>query len=554
MGSESPPATMGRRTPAVDSGSEGRRTPAADSNSALGRNQACYNCRRPVCGQCLSTYRRDDCEYPDKQGRSRAEILEEDISRVQYRIYQLEHPQEAHSSVQLHHPYRQINPAQMPGLYQILDAPSPVPSPGPVLSAPPNVFIKSPASTSDSWWTADEPPMHMVENLLDTFLPYADDWGFFLDAARFKAAALLPLPPGHHARPTPALLAAVYLAAIALSPSPALKTHEKPVLARALAALPASLAGLHPARALHALQAELLLARYFFGAGKSLEGGYHTAAAVSLAVAGGLHTVRREGPGRGTAAEWAERVGACWATATLDKTWAVALGTQPNWNDAIDTPWPEDDDAEGSEPSTPTVATFTARTEVPASRVSPKTVLAKAAILWQQANTLTASWKPEMSREDARKFSPAFDELDSRISDFRRAVGRLPAQSPRNRTLVVGCSIAHAAALTLHLPLAPTHARSKARCIAAATALLEVVAHADLALADAPVYIDPILAPVWGLAARVAVDALRETRQGREGPLAAVFERALAVMRPFAGSSRLIRCYVDKIQAAYDAV
>lgn len=39
------------------------------------------------------------------QGRSRIQVLEEDISRVEARIYELEHPEQPASSIQLHDPY-----------------------------------------------------------------------------------------------------------------------------------------------------------------------------------------------------------------------------------------------------------------------------------------------------------------------------------------------------------------------------------------------------------------------------------------------------------------
>lgn len=43
------------------------------------------------------------------QARSRIQILEEDISRLETRIYELEHPEEISSSVQLLNPYGGIS-------------------------------------------------------------------------------------------------------------------------------------------------------------------------------------------------------------------------------------------------------------------------------------------------------------------------------------------------------------------------------------------------------------------------------------------------------------
>ncbi|KAJ7762380.1 Zn(2)-Cys(6) binuclear cluster domain-containing protein [Mycena maculata] len=539
----------------MDSEAQEQGSRPAESSSMVRRHQACYNCRlrkmrcdsrRPICGQCANTVRWEDCEYPDKQGRTRAETLEEDIARVQHRIHQLEHPEEANSSVQLHNPYQPgRNPAQIPGLYQIREIQTPMFSESPSMS-------QSSASASDSWWASEEPPMHMVETFLDTFLAYAADWGFFLDAPRFRAATLLRLPLGHHSRPAPALLAAVYLAGITLSPAPALRAHERTLLARALSALPASLAGLHPRRALHTLQAELLLAHYFLAAGKFIEGGYHTAAAVSLAVSCGLHRVRSEAPGAlRDVIERAERIGACWATVTLDRTWAAALGTQRNWPDTLDTPWPlepEEYIEEVAEPLSLTVESLLDGEEPFPTTLSPKTLLAMAAILWEQANSLAACWKPNMRIQDSREFFAAFSTLDARITDFRRAAAASAAywQNPSNRTLLVGCSIAHASAIQLHAPLVTAIPQSNRKCADAATAVLDVIAHADLAGAA---YINPIIAPVWATACRIAVDEIRVRQE-----LVTVFERALATMRPFAGSCVLIQYHVEKVQEAYDSI
>ncbi|KAJ6617053.1 hypothetical protein B0H10DRAFT_1757667, partial [Mycena sp. CBHHK59/15] len=289
-----------------------------DSESHLQRGQACYHCRRrkmanfpsrPICGQCSRASRPDDCEYTDNQGRSRVEILEEDISRIETRIYELEHPEAApNDSVLLYHPYQQPQRrTQMPSLFQVLD--------------------------------------------LDAFLPYASDWGFFLDISHFRRDALLQFPIGHHLRPTPALLATVYLIGITFSDS--LKVHEKTFLSRALSSLPVSLSGLHPHKAIHALQAEILLSNYFFSSGRFLEGKYHVTAAVSLSVSSALHKIRSEYSALtvgvstlrppANSIEEGERVDACWTTLVLDKSWAVALATHPNMQDsgdALDTPWP----------------------------------------------------------------------------------------------------------------------------------------------------------------------------------------------------------------------
>ncbi|KAJ7146419.1 hypothetical protein C8R44DRAFT_656725, partial [Mycena epipterygia] len=467
--------------------------------SSLQRGQACAYCRRrkmrcdgrrPVCGQCLRASRSEDCEYTDNQSRSRADILEEDIIRIESRIYELEHPVEAAgSSVFLHHPYKQPQRlGQMPSLSQVINSPGP--------SAP------TPSSGADAWWNSSEPPNNVVETLLDTFLPYAPDWGFFLDPSRFRRDALLPLPIGHHSRPSPALLTTVYLIGITLSNSSTLKAHEKTFLSRALSSLPMSLSGLHPRKAMHALQTEILLSNYFYVSGRFLEARYHTTAAASLAVSSGLLQIQ---PSAVADAEEAERLDACWTTIILDKSWAVALAIHPNVQDSsgtLEMPWPEND-------TSVTVSQFLEGTEPPASAMSTKTLLAKAAILWERANNLVVGWKSDMRPQESTQFSTTFNALDTRTRDFLNTISSNdPApNSPASdhRALVVGRSIAHAAVIQLHGTFAQTDAQSKhwQKCLTAAKSILHLIVGADLRDAT---FINPIAGAVWVTACEIVID------------------------------------------------
>ncbi|KAJ6541774.1 hypothetical protein B0H19DRAFT_1381367 [Mycena capillaripes] len=476
--------------------------------------------QKPVCGPCLRASHEDDCEYTaENLGRSRIEILEEDISRIQARIYELEHPEIARSSVYLYHPYREAqNPAQMAGLHQMLD------------TFEPSMLFESLTSTSTTpeyWWSSDEPPKHMIESFLDTFLLSASDWGFFLDVANFRRDALLPLPLGHHSRPAPALLVAVYLAAITLSTSPTVKPHEKTFLARTLSTLPSSLSGLHPQRALHTLQAEILVATYFFSAGKFTEGMYHTAAAVSLAVSSGLHKIRTGSVPMNSTEE--ERSDACWATLTFDKAWAVALGTHSHWNATLDMPW------------------LTTDTEM-----APKTVLTKAVILWERANDFGARWNSdtkhieEHASDSHNDFSGAFTVLDAHIDDFRAAVTPLLAQNPTSRALI------------LHAPFVLAHAdnnnvHNQRKCLDAATAVLVAAAPSMVADTTNDAYINPIIAPVWATASRIVLEEVR-VREAGGGELVEVFTRGFAAMRTYKGSCPIMYYHIEKIQEAYDAL
>lgn len=56
---------------------------------------------RPVCTQCLTRNRADDCEYTTGQGPTRSQLLEENIALLETRIRELEHKDDTTPSVQL---------------------------------------------------------------------------------------------------------------------------------------------------------------------------------------------------------------------------------------------------------------------------------------------------------------------------------------------------------------------------------------------------------------------------------------------------------------------
>lgn len=112
------------------------------------------------------------------------------------------------------------------------------------------------------------------------------------------------------------------------------------------------------------MQAEVLLAHYFFRSSRFLEGQYHINAAVSLCIGSGLHKLRTKQtnvpvmqfiggiqssmPSPQDAVEEGEMINGFWTVFILDKCWCACLGTPSliTDNDAlgtqIDTPWPLD--------------------------------------------------------------------------------------------------------------------------------------------------------------------------------------------------------------------
>jgi len=202
---------------------------------------------------------------------------------------------------------------------------------------------------------------------LQSFLPHAIEFGFFLNIPRFRESVLLPLPLGHYARPAPALLSTVYLLGLHLSGSTGTENsaQESSFLSRALLHVANILSSSHPHRIIHGIQSEILLCTYFFRTGRILEGKYHLTAATSLTLGAGFHRIRSQSVGVSSSLnllsvatpflpaptdqiQEGERINAFWTTFALCNTWTVAIGSPlssvvfESHGSRIDTPWPLD--------------------------------------------------------------------------------------------------------------------------------------------------------------------------------------------------------------------
>lgn len=162
---------------------------------------------------------------------------------------------------------------------------------------------------------------------LAVFAPHARTFGFFLDFNEFRTSALQPYPIGHPSRPSPAVLNAVYLIGIHMSP---FTEHEQHVLERALAQSTYNPSTHDVREGLHSIQAEVLLANYFYDVDRLQEGRFHSSAAAALVLALGIH--RPTPTNRGQQQTQQSRYDnlkndALWTVYMLEKWWAIALDT-----------------------------------------------------------------------------------------------------------------------------------------------------------------------------------------------------------------------------------
>lgn len=204
-----------------------------------------------------------------------------------------------------------------------------------------------------------------MNSRLNSFLSECDRFGFFLNHDHFRDMFLLPLPIGHHSRPSPALVNTVYLWSVHLSPSSYTPLQESTYLQSALRYLSTDLSGSHPQKIVHAIQTEILLSYFYLQNGKVLQGNYHANAALSLSLSAGLHRIRfpgilseeeeRDGtlgpleltlPPPIDTIEEVQRINAFWGVVILNNYWITIQESRYMFYDltdsGVDTPWPMD--------------------------------------------------------------------------------------------------------------------------------------------------------------------------------------------------------------------
>ncbi|KAF9012985.1 hypothetical protein BDZ89DRAFT_1046866 [Hymenopellis radicata] len=471
-------------------------------NAALLRGQACIHCRRrkmrcdgarPVCTPCSHTSTPEDCEYTDKQGRSRSEILEENIARVEARIYELEHPEAASAEpVYLHYPYLQRDP---------------VPEPG---------------STGEvGWFSSPEPPMEMRPALVDHFLSFASEVGFFLNPARFRAAALGTQPAGHPSRPIPALLTAAYLWGIHFSGTQALTAYANVYLSRAVSQVSTALSTPHPHQVIQTIQAEFLLASYFFACGRFLEGKYALSTGMSIGIVAGFMKIRSSNPPENDKAVWSSNVDAITEGERVEACWG---GYAPHLR------------------TSSTVRKYLNGSPRPEEIFTPRELCSA-----EQSFCGT-----DMSREESDKFFYRFAALDGLLERLKNDLtppDQLSNRTPSKlRALFVTHSVTYAGFLQLHV-------------LGAALTIFRMVS--SIHLGSRTHFINPILGTIWIMASKVLFDDLAAMKAQRsrstpplekERELQAVIEDGLRNMQPLSRSCVLMRYQLHQIQEAYSAI
>ncbi|KAF7335222.1 Zn(2)-C6 fungal-type domain-containing protein [Mycena sanguinolenta] len=568
-----------------------KKTKSGKSRSQpLRRGKACLNCRhlkikcdgvRPVCGQCTRVPKDDPCEFTDVS--SRTMDLENTVYRLQSRINELEGipgPSTGYG---------------IPG-WPVAES-SRMNSPFSGSSADSR---DSPRAGSDnSFLGVQEPPLVMIQMLLDYFLPHAAQFGFFLHIDRFREAALLPVDWADPRRPSPALLSVVYLWGVHLSFSQPLLSSEPVFLKRAQQNISGEIT--EASNSLHLLQiiqAQVLLSTYMFRNKRFLEAEFHANGAATLALGYQLHKIRSARPVSppllgvpvlveaylappADPIEEGERIRGFWNVACLQSSLNIALNAASinfsifeSSGSSIDTPWPGEISEYISMPSAgykgqETIKGFLTQDPPPSSSVP--TFYAKAAVLLHRASRLASNWSPNLEPQEAASYAASCTWLDGRITKFWETLPPLYsfyAESAKARTLVVAHAMTAAAAIKLHRSPGSVDVDGQKKCIFAARAILACLS--DTRIPDFTIA-HPIAGSMCMMACRVLMDEVRKAKAFRgawgesllvEPPPAGAEEIALVsdlqggitTMRMYAVGCPLIQYQLSKLQQQYDSL
>ncbi|KAL5513545.1 hypothetical protein ACEPAH_3944 [Sanghuangporus vaninii] len=474
---------------------------------------------------------------------TRTELLEERLAQLEARVEELKGTVEPTRSVTLHDPYPTASTASMSQV----------------------------AVTR----VQEDFPTQISEMLVSTFLRAANVLGFVLEPNRFKNHFLLP--NRHPSRPHLALCCMVYTWAIRIHNTEDLKQFESLYLQRTISLLQnASHVG-HEGRNeicdLHVLQAEVLLAQYYYCLGHILRARYHTSAAVSLTYIHGLERSRftgdtqrvsldsglsasrfREPPLRGDI-ESTERARLFWAVFVLDTCWSAAMkmpcllsdnvesGTQ------INTPWSIQTDpcASGQ-----TVQRLFLGEGILGGDDSFPVLHAKLSAIYGRAAVLACRSHSESVKAEAQ----AIAQIVAAIVHNLQPLDQLHNISDDVRLrLAVNHSIAHASMIQLYGALAPeASAISSQTVLSHAFEILAILELVDAAISrhlkdHAPIVPDPFLAVIGSVAGRVFTDSLLSTENTR-GPhnhafgaqqhdLRTSINRLIDILQNYAGPSEI---------------
>ncbi|KAL0574729.1 hypothetical protein V5O48_007236 [Marasmius crinis-equi] len=340
------------------------------------------------------------------------------------------------------------------------------------------------------------------------------------------------------------------------------------------------LASPHPKRVIHAIQAEVLLANYFFHTQRMLEGKYRLNTALSLIAGAGLHRIRSANSSRPSAllpipvdsVEEGEMINAFWTVYSMHNVWdSIQPGSGPVVFDRdgqrVDVPWPLDmtdyeQDENGTTPlpsGYSTVRNFLSSVPTVSGRgTSLMAMYSKASILFCRATSLAGSSRTiDMNGSARESFIASFDDLDGLIDSFTGELPPLHRHSSNTgiHLAILTHTLTYTSTIQLHSTFSRSDVRSHRKSLAAARAAVDLVSSIP-EIEDDPRSPNPIMAVLWGIIGHVLADELRRLRANprsapaeRRKDLAGMLEGLLAAMEAFGGFSALMAYEAEQLRA-----
>ncbi|PBL03137.1 hypothetical protein ARMGADRAFT_1069693 [Armillaria gallica] len=447
---------------------------------------------KPICGTCASVPALRDCEYSDS-GTTRTQLLEEQIAIFESRIRELEaSPPNLNAAIRLTQPYSTAGSSIMGSRRQ---------ASGSASNVPPNPA--SPHLLS----VPEKLPVELHQAIVGSFLRCSTEIGFFLNVGRFTNTVMKADDFGWEP-PSLALLQAVYLWGVHLSTSPELSALEPHFLSTAVQHTSEALSTNHTHKIIHRIQAEALLAQYFFRNARMLEGKYHTSAAVSLLFGAGFHKIRStEGDGvvglppPSDLVEEGERINGFWTVLTLNNCW-TPLESNIVY-ESIDTPWPLRMQSYSQIYRSPqfktsqTVQKFLSSANPDGDEGTSMIALyVKASTLFERSSTISHQFQPNMPQPLARQFFSSFSAQDALVQKFLQEMPLIPAMvaaiSPGTTLMIY--SLAHSSVIQLHRPFITINTASRGRIISAVRSIVHIL---DIINVAEVVSLNAFLAVLW---------------------------------------------------------
>ncbi|KAG8214184.1 hypothetical protein J3R82DRAFT_10973 [Butyriboletus roseoflavus] len=481
---------------------------------------------KPACQQCVRAKKIDGCQYDDGKGKTRTQLLRENIERLERRIRELEDPEYTSPSVTLHDPHfhRRSESSSSsltgsPGSTGLSAPHSPLPPSA--TSSPQHSWIQcapspSPTPFSEAFHVEQQPTVDLALMLLDIFSSHRHQCLLGLHMGRLRDSLTRPATEQHH----PCLTNAIFLWACYISRPGPLSEHESHYLNRSLEGLSEALQ--YNNRVLDVIQASCLLSVYFLSNGRALEGSYHAAAAASLTLQCGLHgAIMNRSVFESTgvmaplkldpakdAVEQGERILTFWQVFVLDRCWSAVLqkpATMPDGPEgclSIVMPWPQGmEEYESGQINdfhsfSTTRTFFDGQLSNLGGGFSPLALKIKASSLFHHAHHLASNWDQPLSLSNA--FMDDFQTLEHTIARFLSTlmpIHQLDPTMPDDKHAYIAIhTLAHVAIIHLYYPFGHEDPAAYEKCLQAARCCVSIIKH--LAEADYN-FLDPILGPCW---------------------------------------------------------